>query len=46
MATPMPENENGAPAEPVRNLLWALDEILIALQAFRERLAAALDKKS
>jgi hypothetical protein len=34
----MAEDQNEAPAEPAPNLLWAIDEIIIALQAFRERL--------
>jgi hypothetical protein len=35
-------DENETPAEPVSNLLWAIDEIIIALQAFRERLRRAV----
>jgi hypothetical protein len=36
------------PAETPQNLLWALDEIIIALQNFREKLKrlAAESKKS
>jgi hypothetical protein len=30
--------ENEEPAEQPQNLLWALDEIIIALQHFREQL--------
>jgi hypothetical protein len=30
--------ENEEPAEQPSNLLWAIDEIIIALQRFRERL--------
>ncbi len=42
----MPENEQ--PTETPNNLLWAIDEIIIALQRFRERLKrfAAERKKS
>jgi hypothetical protein len=40
--------ENDEPAEQPQNLLWAIDEIIIALQRFRERLKrlAAEGKKS
>jgi hypothetical protein len=40
--------ENEQPAEQPANLLWAIDEIIIALQRFRERLMrlAAEGKKS
>jgi hypothetical protein len=40
--------ENEEPAEQPENLLWAIDEIIIALQRFRERLKrlAAEGKKS
>ena len=30
--------ENEKPGEQPANLLWAIDEIIIALQSFRERL--------
>jgi hypothetical protein len=40
--------ENEEPAEQPSNLLWAIDEIIIALQRFRQRLKrlAAEGKKS
>jgi hypothetical protein len=40
--------EDETPAEPPINLLWAIDEIIIALQHFCERLKrlAAEGKKS
>jgi hypothetical protein len=40
--------ENEEPAEQPSNLRWAIDEIIIALQRFRERLKrlAAEGKKS
>jgi hypothetical protein len=40
--------ENEEPAEQPSNLLWTIDEIIIALQRFRERLKrlAAEGKKS
>jgi hypothetical protein len=40
--------ENGEPAEQPANLLWALDEIIMALQTLRERLKrlAADEQKS
>jgi hypothetical protein len=31
-------SENETPAEQPQNLLWAIDEIIIALQKLRERL--------
>jgi hypothetical protein len=31
-------SENDTPVQPPSNLLWALDEIIIALQHFREQL--------
>jgi len=34
----MADRENETPAEQPANLLWAIDEIIIALQRFRERL--------
>jgi hypothetical protein len=34
----MADREKEPPAEPAANLLWAVDEIIIALQKFRERL--------
>jgi hypothetical protein len=40
--------ENEEPAEQPQNLLWAIDEIITALQSLRERLRrlAAEGKKS
>jgi hypothetical protein len=38
----MADRENETPAEQPANLLWAIDEIIIALQRFRERLKRRL----
>jgi hypothetical protein len=38
----MAEDRSETPAEPVSNPLWELDQIIIALRQFRERLRRVL----